>query len=147
MNLHRPVATSFRRSAGFTLLEIVIVLGIISVLLGGAIFASRGIMDSSKIGRAESDFKTYETNLMQYRTLAGSFPTTQQGLKALKDKPTSNPIPRRWSAIMDKITMDPWSNEYIYAFPGKKNATTFEIISKGPDGQLGTADDLSNQDE
>ncbi len=147
MNLHRPINSTFRRAAGFTLLEIVIVLGIISILLGGAIFASKGIMDNAKIGRVDSDFKTYETNLMQYRTLAGSYPTTQQGLKSLKEKPTSTPVPRRWSAIMDKIILDPWNNDYIYSFPGKKNATTFELISKGPDGQLGTADDLSNQDE
>lgn len=147
MKNFRSPHSSQHRSSGFTLLEIVIVLGIISVLLGGAIFASKGIMDNSKIGRVDSDFSTYETNLMQYRTSSGSYPTTQQGLKALKEKPASNPVPRRWSAIMDRIIADPWGNDYIYAFPGKKNTTTFELISKGPDGQLGTGDDLSNQDE
>lgn len=141
-----PSPVNHLRSQGFTLLEMVIVLGIIAMLLGGAIFASKGILSSSKIGRADSDFKTISTNLMQYKTVNGFYPTTAQGLKALVEKPGSQPVPKRWSQIMTKLPIDPWDNEYIYRYPGSKIKTEPEIISKGPDGMEHTDDDLSSQD-
>jgi len=146
MKIHRPL-TATHRSSGFTLLEMVIVLGIIAMLLGGAIFASKGILGSSKMGRVDSDFQALSANLMQYKTANGIYPSTAQGLRALSEKPTSSPVPRRWSAIMTKVPLDPWDNAYMYRYPGKKNASEPEIISKGPDGQENTSDDISSQDE
>jgi general secretion pathway protein G len=140
--ISRPI----RRNGGFTLLEMVIVLGIIAMLLGGAIYSSLGILGSSKMGRADADFQTISSNLMQYKTANGNYPTTPQGLKALVERPSTNPIPRRWSPIMKKMPKDPWDNEYIYRFPGKNNSPEPEIVSKGPDGLENTADDLSSQD-
>jgi general secretion pathway protein G len=146
MKIYRSTHTP-RRKAGFTLLEMVIVLGIIAMILGGAIFAMRGIADSAKLRQVEADFKSFESALAMYKLNAGSFPTTQQGLKALVEKPTSTPVPRRWSQIMKKLPPDPWGAEYGYRFPGKKVASDFEMFSKGKDGQEGTEDDLSSQDE
>ena len=146
MNIHHPAPNSRRRS-GFTLLEMVIVLGIIAMILGGAIFAMRGIGDAAKLRQVESDFKSFESALAMYKLNAGSFPTTQQGLKALQDKPSSTPVPRRWVQVMSKLPPDPWGAEYGYRFPGKKRANDFEMFSKGPDGQEGTPDDLSSQDD
>jgi general secretion pathway protein G len=143
------IHTSFpgrRHRAGFTLLEMVIVLGIIAMILGGAIFAMRGIGDAAKMRQVESDFKSFESALAMYKLNAGSYPSTQQGLKALVDKPTSTPVPRRWVQVMSKVPDDPWGAPYMYRFPGKKRANEFEIISKGPDGMENTADDLSSQD-
>jgi len=82
-----------------------------------------------------------------YHLNAGSFPTTQQGFKALVEKPTLAPAPTRWVQVLSKIPVDPWNNLYIYRFPGKKRAGEFEVISKGPDGLEGTPDDISSQDE
>jgi general secretion pathway protein G len=146
MKLTNP-PSNFRRSAGFTLLEMVIVLGIIAMILGGAIFAMRGIGDAAKLRQVESDFKSFESALAMYKLNAGSFPTTQQGLKALQDKPSTTPVPRRWVQVMSKLPPDPWGAEYGYRFPGKKRASDFEMFSKGPDGLEGTPDDLSSQDE
>lgn len=146
MKIQRP-SRRHRISAGFTLLEMVIVLGIIAMILGGAIFAMKGIGDSAKLSQVDSDFKTLDTALMSYKLNAGNFPTTQQGLKSLVEKPTTTPVPRRWSQISKKVPQDPWKQDYIYRFPGKKNANEYEIISKGPDGLENTADDLSSQDE
>ena len=136
-----------RRRAGFTLLEMVIVLGIIAMILGGAIFAMRGIGDAAKLRQVESDFKSFQSALAMYKLNAGTFPTSQQGLKALVDKPSSTPVPRRWVQVMSKIPLDPWDSPYGYRFPGKKRANEFEIFSNGPDGMANTADDLSSQDE
>ena len=144
---HPSPSSKSRRHAGFTLPEMVIVLGIIAMLLGGAIYSSLGILGSSKMGRADSDFQTISSNLMQYKTANGFYPTTQQGLRALVERPSTNPVPARWSAIMKKVPLDPWDSEYIYRFPGKRDPTEPEIISKGPDGIENTADDLSSQDQ
>lgn len=124
----------------------VIVLGIIAMLLGGAIFASKGILGTAKVGRADSDFKALTTNLMAYKNNNGFYPTTAQGLKALVEKPGSQPMPKRWTQIMTKMPIDPWDNDYIYRYPGSKIKTEPEIISKGPDGMENTDDDLSSQD-
>ncbi|MGA0846066.1 MAG: type II secretion system major pseudopilin GspG, partial [Luteolibacter sp.] len=115
-----------QRKSGFTLLEMVIVLGIIAMILGGAIFAMRGIGDAAKLRQVESDFKSFESALAMYKLNAGSYPTTQQGLKALVDKPSSTPAPRRWVQVMSKIPEDPWGAPYLYRFPGKKRANEFE---------------------
>jgi general secretion pathway protein G len=146
MKIH-PSSAVIRRRAGFTLLEMVIVLGIIAMILGGAIFAMRGIGDAAKLRQVEADFKSFQSALAMYKLNAGSYPTTQQGLKALVDKPSSTPVPRRWVQVMSKIPLDPWDSPYGYRFPGKKRANEFELYSKGPDGMENTGDDLSSQDE
>lgn len=142
-----PSSSLIRRRAGFTLLEMVIVLGIIAMILGGAIFAMRGIGDAAKLKQVESDFKSLQSALAMYKLNAGGYPTSQQGLKALVDKPSSTPVPRRWVQVMSKIPQDPWDSPYTYKFPGKKRANEYEITSKGPDGMENTGDDLSSQDE
>ncbi len=146
MKIQKPSA-NFRRSSGFTLLEIVIVLGIIAVLLGGSIMLLKNVGSGAKLQRVDADFNAVGSALMTYKINAGNYPTTQQGLQALVTKPTSSPVPRRWTELSKKIPLDPWQNPYGYRFPGKKDASEFELYSKGPDSIEGTADDLSSQDE
>ena len=131
--------------SGFTLLEMVIVLGIIAVLLGGSIALIGGIGDSAKMQRVDADFNSLGSAIEGYKLNAGNYPTTQQGLKALVEKPTSAPKPDDWVKIADKVPTDPWQNEYGYKFPGSKNPAEFELISKGPDGIEGNEDDRSSQ--
>jgi len=146
MKIHRSRPARMLRS-GFTLLEMVIVLGIIAVLLGGSIALIGGLGDSAKMQRVSSDFVAIGSALEGYKLNAGNYPTTQQGLKALVEKPTSSPQPRRWVQVSKSVPIDPWGNEYRYQFPGSKNASQFEIISNGPDGRPNTDDDISSQDE
>ncbi len=133
--------------SGFTLLEMVIVLGIIALILGGAIYTMQGIGDAAKLKQVDSDFKSLESALAMYKLNAGSYPSTAQGLKALNEKPTSTPVPRRWVQVITKVNPDPWGAPYGYKFPGKKRVNEFEMISKGPDGIDNTPDDLSSQDD
>ena len=135
-----------RAAAGFTLLEMVIVLGIIAVLLGGSIALIGGIGDSAKIQRVRGDFQSFGAALQSYKINAGNYPTTQQGLKALVEKPSSTPVPKDWTKIAERVPTDPWQNEYGYKFPGSKDPSKYELISKGPDGIEGNEDDLSSQD-
>ncbi len=135
-----------RVAAGFTLLEMVIVLGIIAVLLGGSIALIGGIGEGAKLQRVDADFNSLGSALKTYKLNAGNYPTQQQGLEALVTKPSSTPVPRRWTKIADKVPTDPWNNPYGYKFPGTKDPSEFEIFSTGKDGQAGTEDDLSSQD-
>lgn len=130
---------------GFSLLEMVIVLGIIAVIIGGAITVMGGMLNSAKRDRVTGDFNSIGAALLKYQVSNGRYPTTQQGLDALVNKPSTNPQPKRWTQIMKKVPLDPWQNEYGYKFPGTHDASTFEIISKGPDGIEGNEDDVSSQ--
>lgn len=131
---------------GFTLLEIVIVLGIIAVILGGSIAVVGKLGDGAKLQRVTSDFNTISSAISTYKLNAGSAPTTQQGLQALVTKPSSTPVPKRWTQLAKEIPLDPWQKPYQYRNPGKKDASDFEIYTNGPDGQEGTEDDISSQD-
>jgi general secretion pathway protein G len=148
MKIHSP-KHNIRRSLskGFTLLEIVIVLGIIAVIIGGSIVGLNKLGDGAKIQRAEADFGNLKAAVLNYKMLAGNAPTTQQGLEALFVKPTSPPIPKRWTSAGTKgVPLDPWNVPYRYRNPGKKDASDFEIYTFGPDGLENTDDDMSSQD-
>ncbi|MFZ9941872.1 MAG: type II secretion system protein GspG [Luteolibacter sp.] len=126
--------TKLRRRQGFTLLEMVIVLGIIAMIMGGAIFAMRGIGSQAKPTQAKSDINAFLSALSMYKINKGRYPTTQEGLKRLAE-----------TKAMTKINQDPWGRDYIYRYPGKIDKSEPEIISLGEDGQENTEDDINSQ--
>jgi len=132
-------------SSGFTLLEIVIVLGIIAVIMGGSIVMLKKLPEGAKIKRAESDMQNIESAVRSYEILAGNPPTSAQGLKALFVKPASPPAPKRWASAGKDVPLDPWGEPYKYRNPGKIDTSSFEILTFGPDKQEGTDDDMSSQ--
>jgi len=133
-----------RVAAAYTLLEMIIVMMIITIISGSAIYLMKNVTNTASVKRARADFQTIQTALQTYKLNTLSYPTTAQGLMALVNKPS--PSPRSWQKVMDAVPMDPWNNQYMYRFPGKKNPSEPEILSKGPDGQENTEDDLSSQD-
>jgi len=130
------------RIAGFTLLKIMLVVMIIALLAGSAIYYMGTTDGLSEKVRVDGDLKTINISLMSYRGLCGSFPTTEQGLKALAIAP--QPKPQRWQKLMDKIPEDPFGKEYQYVEPGVHNPETYDLFSAGKDHVPGTADDLEN---
>jgi general secretion pathway protein G len=130
---------------GFTLLEMVIVLGIIGLIIGGAIGVMGKVSDGAARERVKGDFQTLGSVLKMYKINNGFYPSTAQGLKALVTRPSGAPVPKSWTALADSVPMDPWGQEYGYRFPGSKVATEYELVSRGKDGQLGTDDDISSQ--
>lgn len=143
--MKRSSSSKRRKPAGFSLLEMVIVLGIIDVIIGGAITVMGRVGDGAKRTRVSGDFQSVGAALRMYQTNNGRYPTTSQGLDALVTKPGGTPIPKRWVKLMDEVPVDPWQEPYGYKFPGTHDPTTFEIISKGPDMTEGTEDDISSQ--
>ncbi len=133
------------RRAAYTLFEIMLVLGIIAVLVGSAIYLLVGNVDIAKEQRVDSDLQAIKTQLKTYEMLNFTYPTTAQGLKALVAKPSVEPVPRRWRQLLDSVPVDPWGSPYQYAFPGRKDPGKYEIYSLGPDRQKSN-DDLPRAD-
>jgi general secretion pathway protein G len=131
-------------SPGYTLFEIMLVLGIIAVLVGSAIYLLVGNIDVARESRVEADIQAISTQLRVFEMQNLRPPTTQQGLKALVSRPSTEPVPRRWRQLLEKIPLDPWGEEYVYYSPGKKNPKGFDLFSKGPDRQEGGGDDIGN---
>jgi len=135
-----------RLRGGYTLLEMVIVMAIIALIIGGAITYMTKIVSGGEMQRVTTDFNSFDSVLRVYKMNNGNYPTTQQGLMALVERPSSAPLPRNWSKLMDKVPLDPWGEPYMYRNPGAKDPSTYEIYTKGPDRQENTADDKSSQE-
>lgn len=131
---------------GFSLLEMIVVLGIIGLILSVAVAVVGKSSDTANIKMSESLVQGVETKLREYRMLGGMYPSEAQGLQALVTKPSTAPVPKRYSSLYDKLPTDPWGMDLKYNFPGSKDPRTPEVVSAGPDGQFGTEDDIGSQD-
>lgn len=137
--------THIRRAArGFTLIEIVIVLTIISILAAGSIYMLKGNVDVAQETRAEGDIQNIMTQLQLYEARNLRPPTLEQGLKALVEKPTTEPVPERWTQLFEEVPKDPWGMEYKYRYPATKSKKPYDIYSVGKDGVDGNEDDIGN---
>lgn len=112
-----------------------LVLGIIAVLVGSAIYMLVGNIDVAKDQRVEADIQAISMQLRTYEMLNYRKPSTEQGLKALVSMPTSDPKPRKWKQLMKTVPVDPWGAEYVYRNPGKYNPNGYDLYSLGPDGK------------
>jgi general secretion pathway protein G len=133
-----------RRSAGFTLVELVIVITIIAVLSGSGIYLIVGFIDDAKYQRVDSDIKALDLALKSYeRNNYFKPPTQAQGLAALVERPSGEPQPERWRAYLDEVMKDPWGNDYQYRLPAQKSTKKYDIFSLGEDG-VESEDDIGN---
>lgn len=139
-----PATSLKHRSAAFTLIEIVITLTIIAILASGSIYLLKGQIDSAKDTRVDSDLQAIGLALQSYESRALRKPTTEQGIKALVEKPTIEPIPENYRPFMKDMPKDPWGQEYKYRIPPTKSKDDYDLWSVGPDGQDGTDDDIGN---
>lgn len=125
---------SYRRNqAGYTLFEIMLVLGIITILVGSSIYMLAGNLDVAKEKRVETDVRSISTQLGVYEMENYFFPSTEQGLEALVARPTTEPIPRKWKRLLEAVPLDPWGTPYQYTYPGKRNPQSYDVYSLGPD--------------
>jgi general secretion pathway protein G len=127
------------RTRGFTLIEIIVVITIMAIMAALIVPRVVGRTDDARIAAARQDIATLMNALKLYRLDNGRYPTTEQGLRALVEKPTVDPMPTNWKAggYLDAPTVrkDPWGNDYAYLNPGLHGE--IDLISFGRDGQPG----------
>ena len=133
-----------KANAGFTLIEIMLVIIIVVALMAVLIPNLKTALTDSKRGQAEIYINQLQGDIAIYEASNGYPPTTAQGLRALVEMPQGEPRPRKWSKREDEIKLDPWGMEYRYEFPGRRNKNGADIFSCGPDRQQDTADDIGN---
>jgi general secretion pathway protein G len=128
-----------KNNRGFTLLEVIVVVFILSIL--AAIVAPKiiGRTDDARIAEAKVQIRNFETALKLFKLDNGFYPATEQGLQALIEKPSSGQIPQKYREEgyleQKKIPSDPWGNPYVYISPGVYG--DFDIMSYGADGKEG----------
>ena len=128
---------------GLTLIEIVvviIVLGLLAGLVGPQII---GRVSEAKSSTARTQIELFSVALDNYRLDNGRYPTTEQGLQALREKPVSEPTPYNWRGpyLQKEIPLDPWGRPYVYKSPGEVNPTSYDLFTLGRDGQPGGEDE------
>jgi len=134
--VRRPAAR-LGPSAGFTLIEIMVVVVILGIL--AALVAPNVIrrIDDARVTKAKQDVRAYETALNLYRMDNFRYPTTEQGLEALVKRP-ADPNIRNWKegGYIDGLKKDPWGNDYAYIAPGSRGGD-YDLYTLGADGQPG----------
>ena len=136
---------------GFTLIEIMVVVVIISILAAFIVPKIMDRPDQARIVKAQSDIRVIETALKLYKLDNHVYPTTDQGLEALITRPNDDPEPtKNWKegGYLDRLPQDPWGGEYLYLNPGRHSA--IDIFSLGADGQpggTGVNGDIGNWDD
>lgn len=136
--------------SGFSLVEIMIaitILGLVMALVGTNVLKR---LDEAKVRTARNQIQIFSNALADFYRENGQYPTTEQGLDALVEQPTVEPVPKVYPEGgylgKDYLPMDPWNNDYTYESDGRK----FEIKSLGSDGQEGgegIAGDVSSEDK
>lgn len=135
------------RQAGFTLLEMMVVIVILGILASLVVPNLMGNKDKADRQKAVSDIVALESALDMYRLDNSRYPTTAQGLEALIARPTQPPVPRSYpeDGYIRRLPKDPWGNNYQLRQPGEHGKV--DIFSAGPDGEVGTDDDIGNWDQ
>ena len=130
---------------GFTLVEMLLVLVILATLAAVVVPKFAGRAKQAKVTAAISQIANLEIALDSFEVDNAYYPKGGDGLKELIDQPSNTPD---WQGpyMQKSIPLDPWRNEYVYVYPGKKNSSSYDIYSVGPDGRAGTEDDINNWD-
>jgi general secretion pathway protein G len=132
-----------RGVGGFTLVELLLVLVILGILAAIVIPKFSGRTEQAQLTAAHTQISTFSTALNAFEIDTGSYPRGQDGLRQLVVQP-ADVSGWRGPYLMSDIPLDPWGHPYLYEYPGRINTSGFDIISMGPDGQPGTADDIAN---
>ena len=134
-------------SRGFTLIEIMVVVVIVGILAALVVPNVIGQIAQARRTAVESDLRAIATALGKYRMDNYMYPSTDQGLRGLVEKPAGYPEPKNWGPepYLRKLPLDPWDNEFLYINTGR----TFELKSMGADGEEGgegAAEDIAYAD-
>ncbi len=136
-----------RKSAGFSLVELMVVVFIMGLLATLIVVNVAPATDQSRLGKARADIAALESALDMYNLDMYAYPTADQGLSALRTAPSGAMAAQyRPGGYIKRLRTDPWGNAYQYAYPGTRSGMAYDVFSPGPDGQAGTEDDIGNWD-
>ncbi len=137
------------RRRGFTLMEVLLVLVILVILAGMAVTAYGPIQRTAYMRAAKTQIGAFRGPLAAYRLDMGDYPSTQQGLPALRGAPADMGQGGRWMGpyIEPNVPPDPWGRPYQYEYPGRNDPNMPDIWSLGPDGISGSEDDITSWGE
>jgi general secretion pathway protein G len=124
---------------GFTLIEIMVVIAVLAILAALVAPNIFGHLGTAKDVAARSQMEMIGAALDSYRLDNGRYPTTSQGLEALRAAPTLEPRPRNWRGpyLRREVPLDPWDFPYVFISPGEANPNAYDLISLGADGVPG----------
>lgn len=136
-NSIRDIRNTIRSQHGFTFIEIMVVVAILAILAALVVPRIMGRTDDAKRTAAKVQIRNIEGALQLYKLDNGVYPSTEQGLKALVEKPSVGVVPKKWKlgGYIQKLPEDPWGNSYKYLSPSPKG--DYEIASLGTDGEVG----------
>ena len=140
---------SAKRGVGFTLIEVLVVVAILGILAAIVVPQIMNRPDEAKRIAAKADIGAIVQALKLYRLDNGFYPATDQGLAALVQKPTTNPVPGNWKqgGYLERLPKDPWGGDYQYLQPGVRGE--IDVFSLGADrarGGEGNSADIGNWD-
>lgn len=135
--LYRPR----RKVRGLTLIEILVVVTILGLIAGIVGVAVVGQLEETQLKAARQQIYGFSQALDIYKVKVGKYPTSTEGLNVLTNPPGGK------KPLMESIPKDPWGADYVFLSPGQHNPAKYDIYSKGPDGQGGTEDDITNWGE
>jgi len=135
MTRSRFLAARLGRAAGFTLIELMVVLVIIGVLAALIVPNVLDRTDDARATAARTDIGNLMQALKLYKLDNQRYPTAEQGLQALIARPSAPPVPANWRPYLEKLPSDPWGQPYQYLNPGVRGE--IDVMSFGADGQSG----------
>lgn len=124
-----------KQQRGFSLIEIMVVVVILGILASFVVPKIMSRPDEARIVKAKHDVLALENALDLYRLDNGFYPSTEQGLVALVEKPTTSPEPKNWKIYLKVLPKDPWNHDYLYMNPGEHGE--IDVFTYGADGQPG----------
>ncbi|MEW5850852.1 MAG: type II secretion system major pseudopilin GspG [Myxococcota bacterium] len=130
-----------RVARGMTLIEIMVVITLLGLIAAAVGVSAMGVMTDGQRSAARTQAMELAKAVDTYKVMFGRYPSTSEGLAVLTASRSGG------APILERVPRDPWGGPYEYVIPGARNASRFDVRSKGPDGQEGGGDDVGNWPE